>query len=117
MKSSIEKMKFRNPASTLDLASSAFRAQRPRDGSMQMSTYSTGPCGSRLGKKTSPSASASAFIRRSSALYVRMGAAVYPNQYPGQDIEPDPAGRGGAPEDVARPAGALGRASIGSPQL
>src|SRR5262245_37536054 len=43
MKSSIEERKFRNPASTFDLASSAERAHRARDGSMQTKTYATGP--------------------------------------------------------------------------
>jgi hypothetical protein len=38
MKSSIEETKFRNPASTFALASSAERAHLPRDGSIQTKT-------------------------------------------------------------------------------
>src|ERR1039458_1271747 len=69
MKSSIEKRKFLNPFSTLDLAWSAVRAHRPKDGSIHIRTYWTGPNGSGLGRKTSPSASARAFIRSSSSRY------------------------------------------------
>lgn len=69
MKSSVENRKFLNPASTLDLASFAERAHRPKDGSIHIRTYSTGPDGSGFGRKMSPSVSASTFIRSSSSRY------------------------------------------------
>lgn len=69
MKSSIDKRKFLKPARTFAFALSLVCAQLPSEGSMQMNTKSTGPFGGGLGKNTSPSASASSFIRSSRDAY------------------------------------------------